>query len=505
MPVVDLPLPLWPRQKECLVSGANDQFFGGASEGGKSYFARVATIIPGLECNNIQIILLRKKFDDILGYLDGNKGFRELLFPLTSTGQVEVTQKGIRFPNNNVCSFKHCQDDRQFDSAQGSESQILIKEEGPQIKERMIRAFDGWCRMTKEHRLAQPPFWQQKLPWKLTTGNPVGQSVGFYKKNYVKPINEATGRYRKPFEIWEVDGFRRQFVPSFVGDNLSVDKEAHKARLKAIGDPELARALDEGDWDAITGEFFPEWDESRHVVPDFTPPDHWFRFRALDLGYAEPFCVYWVAVSDGEPFKDSGGQERWFPRGCFVVYQEWYGCDPISPEKGIRLRNEDIALGILERSEYAHKKVITLTDGLPFQDRGGEGVDEVFARCGCPITKGDTSRIVGWSMLRSRLIGIEVPGYVKRAAMMVFTSSCMAARDYMPALPRHPNENKKEDAAEHGEFTHSPDTARIISMAHTIVKDLALPTETKLNRAIKAQRPTMKNIIKMNGGSFLNG
>lgn len=489
MPEINLHWPLWPRQRQCLVSHANDQFFGGASEGGKSYACRVFSNLVGLECNNVQINFIRKKASDIEGYLDGNKGFRELLHPLTSTGQVEVTLKGIRYPNNNKLTFKHCQDDRQWDSAQGSECQILIKEEAPQIEERLIRAFDAWCRMTPEHLAGQPEFWQRKLPWKLSTGNPTGKSVVYFRKEYVKPeIIDAQGNTRKiqPFQIWESPNFqgRRQFVPSYAGDNLSINMAEHKARLAAIGDPQLAKALDEGDWDALIGEFFPEFSIPRHVIEPFYPPPHWFRFRTIDLGYAEPFAVYWWAVSDGEVFKDELGRDRWFPRGAFIIYNEWYGCDPDYPAKGLRMSNEEIAFGILQRSEINHSKCITLSDSLPFQYRGGEGADIVFAKCGVPLTRGDDSRVIGWAAMRSRLIGKMFQGFEQPLPMLYLTANCVYAIDYIPSLPRHHLPNKREDAAEHGETTHSNDSIRIGTLAFTVIKDSPLSIEVRTNREV---------------------
>jgi len=287
--------PLWPRQEEAFESEANDQFFGGASEGGKSYFARVAISSAGMECEGLQMTLIRKKFSDIAtNHLEGDRGFRRLLYPLTSKGVVELTEKRIRFPKENVCNFKHCQDERQFDSAQGNENQIVVIDESPQIKERLIRAFRGWCRMTPEHLKRQPPFWQKKLPWFLQTGNPTGVSVGYYRKHYVKA--------RAPFAIEEVGGFRRQYVPSKAQDNKSVDLKKHAERLSEIGDPELARALDTGDWDAITGNYFSTWDEDRHVIQDFVIPDFWLRFRTFDYGSYEPWACIWWAVSPGSRF-----------------------------------------------------------------------------------------------------------------------------------------------------------------------------------------------------------
>lgn len=507
MTEINIHWPLWPRQRQCLEAPANDQFFGGASEGGKSYLCRVAASLVGISCNNIQIIFLRKKSSDIEGYLDGNKGFRELLAPLTSTGQVEVTLKGIRFPNGNKLTFKHAQDARQFDTAQGSESQVLIKEEAPQIEEKVIRAFDGWCRITPEHLAAQPKFWQSKLPWKLSTGNPTGESVGYFKRNYVKPTDKD-GRPIPPFTIYPFGGFRRQFIPSFASDNLSVNLDQHAARLAEIGDPALAKALDEGDWEQLVGSFYPEWDEKRHVIKEWCQlPNWWYRYRAFDWGTADPAYCAWFAISDGQVFKDEQGRERWFPRGAIVLYDEWYIADPVT-RKGLRLRNEEMAMGIVRRSDINQPKVITLTDSKPFQDDGGEGPDAVFDRCKCPLTMADTSRVPGWTRLRDLLIGQEFGFNDDNLPILIplfyVMPHCIYARELFPVLQRHPAEHKREDAQEHGEPTHVLDPCRYGAMAHnnSVIKHYLPPIEVQTNRIIAQMakdKGSIGSILKANG------
>lgn len=164
---------------------------------------------------------------------------------------------------------------------------------------------------------------------------------------------------------------------------------------------------------------------------------------------------------------------RWYPRGAYICYREWNGANPEKPAEGLRMRNEDMREGILERSPAAEEKnLITLTDSLPFQDRGGVTIAETFANNGkgVVLTKGDTSRIPGWSQLRSRLIGVEIDSNDnKRHPMMYICSSCRALRDYIPALERH--KSKLEDAAESGEATHACDSARLAAMAREYIQD----------------------------------
>lgn len=500
---IELNFGLWDRQLDALNTEATEILFGGATEGGKSHLVRIALIAWCIEIPNLQCVLIRKKYDDIAkNHVEGPSGFRVLLAALISQGLVSITETGVKFWNGSIIAFQHCQDERQFDSAQGVEKHVLVIDEATQISERLIRFFRTWVRMPREMKEALPDHHKGKFPRIIYTANPIGPSVPFFRRKFVQG--------RRPFEIETVEGFKRQYIPSRYTDNLSVDEEAHKGRLQGIGDESLAKALDLGDWNAISGEFYPEFSEERHVVEDFIPPHHWFRFRSFDWGTAEPFACYWVAVSDGEPFRDEQGRERWFPRGAFIFYNEWYGCDDghanpddNHPERGCRMRNEDIARGIIERSEIHARQVVTLADSKPFQDMGGEGIAETFRKNGCVLSLADTSRVAGWSQLRSRLIGIQYDSNSdQRIPMIFFCQCCKYARDYLPALPRHPSEKKKEDAAEHGETTHAPDAIRYACMAHTVIKDRLTPMQSQIEREIKASKPTIQKITKGQGYGY---
>jgi hypothetical protein len=522
---MQISLRLWPRQFQAFRTRATELLFGGATEGGKSHFIRVFLIAACLAVPGLQCVLIRKKYDDILkNHVEGPTGFKTLLGPLIKRGRVKVTEDSVRFHHKikdesgelidtwSVIAFQHCQDERQFDSAQGVEKHVLVVDEATQISERLIRFFRGWVRMPNEMRRTLSPEWRDKLPCIIYTANPIGVSVGFFRRNFV--------RARKPFDIEEVEGFLRQYIPSRAQDNPSVDMKAHHGRLAGIGDAALAKALDEGDWDTPTGEFFPEWDEARHVLPDFSPPRHWYRFRTYDHGTAEPFCCYWWAVSDGEPFEcrewerfprrfhlqiptPEGFKPHVFlPSGALIAYREWYGADPVDPSKGLRMRNEDIADGVLDRSNASEEaQLMTLTDSWPFRDEGGESIAMTFASRGWVLQRGDTSRATGWSQMRSRLIGVFLRDATERFPMIYFVESCRAARDYVPALPRHPSEGKKEDAAEHGEATHACDAIRLAAMAHKVVKRRETPSQALIAQAA-SQKVTLRDIARGRGGDI---
>ena len=479
--ILKIPLDLWPRQLFALHSPASEQLFGGESEGGKSHYLRALFISACLDIPGLQCLLVRKNHQDlILNHVEGPTGFKTLLAPLIEEGHVSVSEEAVRFKvNGSLIALQHCQDERKLTSMQGVEKHLLGIDEAPQIVERLIRFMRGWVRMPLEMRRRLPEFWQMRLPGIVYTGNPLGPSVRFFRLNFVAARPEGA--------IEKVDGFTRQFVRSGAEDNLSVDIEAHHGRIQGFGDAALISAL-KGNWYTPTGDFFPEWDESRHVVPDFTPPSWWFRFRTFDWGTAEPFACLWWAVSDGEMFEAEikvvrdgkfarETKKLWFPRGALVAYREWYGADPEQPAKGLRLRNEEMARGILERSyEPCEKHLVTLTDSFVFPDRGedeGKTIAKTFYAEGVPLTLGRTARKAGWSQMRARLRGIQFDSNSpKFTPMMFFVESCFACRDYIPALPRHPSEGRGlDDAAEHGEATHINDVCRLAAMAEEIVTE----------------------------------
>jgi hypothetical protein len=486
--VSSLDLHLWPRQMEAFETRATELFFGGATRGGKSHLVRVALIAWCMGIGKLQCVLIRKKFDDILSnHVYGPGGFMDMLAPLIKTGQAKVTQHEISFGNGSRIAFKHCQDERQFESAQGIASHVLVIDEATQISERLIRSFRAWCTMPEEMKATLPAWAKDRFPRIIYTANPIGASLSFFRRQFVKA--------RQPETIEKVDGFLRQYLPSRVRDNPSENEEATRGRVQGLHGEAMARALLEGDFDAPLGDFYPEWDEDRHVIADFEPPEHWYRYRSYDWGVADPSVCYFVAVSDGEPFKDTQGRERWFPRGAIIFYNESYFCDAEDPSKGARMSNEQMATAIRSASDINANNVITLTDSKPFQDVGGDGPAKTFAKCGVPLTMADTSRVAGWSQLRSRLIGKEWDNG-KFVPMIYFTERCVFARDYLPALPRHPSESKREDAAEHGEPTHVCDAIRYACMAHNnaVIKDLLEPLQSRIDRAVN-MRPSFKHMM----------
>ena len=325
-----------------------------------------------------------------------------------------------------------------------------------------------------------------RLPKIIYTGNPIGSSMGYFRRAFVKAAPKGT-IFVAPLED---GGFTRQYIEARVEDNPYEDTEATQRRVSGMGDPAYYEALCEANWDAPVGDFFKMYDDAIHTVKDHTPPAHVYKFLTFDWGSAEPFYVGWWYVSDGEPIETDDGGTVQTRRGCLVMYREWNGCAKHDPAKGLDMSNKDIAAGIVERTKEKTSGLV-ITDSLPFQTRGTYkngrqyNIADEFADEGVPLVKGNTQRVKGWKTVKDRLIGVD--GF----PMLVFQQSCKYARDYLPALQRH--KTKAEDAEESGEATHSSDCIRYACATNPKIQDKEEETVTEFK---KPELPTMESIVK---------
>lgn len=423
-------------------------------------FITFCTWIPGL-----QAFLFRKVYDDVIqNHMEGPSGFRAMLAPLVQEGHVRITENQVRWTKTgSLITLDHLGSDDVLDKHQGVPKHLLGIEEVCQIPERRIRFLRAWVTMPEDMKAALPDRLQGMFPRILYTGNPIGVSAPYFRRNFVKAATPGT-IFKAPDDD---GGFLRQYIEARVEDNPSEDAAAVRRRVLGLGNDAESRALLESDWDAPIGEFFTMYREDKHVTPSLKPPAHWFKFRTFDWGSAEPACCLWWCVSDGVSFRDSLGRERWFPAGALIAYREWYVCNERAPSKGLELSNEEMADGIRERTEEPDC-VLTVTDSKPFQGvgmkKGGTKYTpaDIFREHGVPLQLGNCARVHGWSQLRDRLIGVD--GF----PMLYLAEDCYYTRDYLPAIGHH--KTRPEDAEESGEATHASDCCRLAATTRPVVQ-----------------------------------
>ena len=237
-------------------------------------------------------------------------------------------------------------------------------------------------------------------------------------------------------------------IPSRIQDNriLLANDPKYIERLRLVGNEALVQAWLDGDWSAIEGAFFSEWNEGLVIAP-FQIPENWIRFRSYDWGFAKPFSIGWWAHATDNTVP---GVEQ----GAIVRYREWYGAE--KPNVGLRLTAEEITAGIREREDSGERIDYSVADPAIFSEDGGPSI----AERSLPIAwqKADNRRVGtlghvgGWDQMRARM---------RDRKLLVF-ETCM---DFRRLIPMQQHDLKKpEDLDSDGE-DHCPDEVRYACMS----------------------------------------
>jgi len=417
--------------------------YGGARGGGKTDCAIGRQIAGALRWGYAwNGLVLRKNYKYF-------KEMRRRLSELVFAGLPAILQGGefqpntLKFDNGAMLTLTAVERIEMLDFFQGQQFTEITVEEGTQFPFFQLMLDKLLSSLRSPHGIRCHLF---------VTANPGGSGHNQVKSKF--RIGQADG------QIWTgKDGMTYAFIPSNVYDNkiLCQNDPRYVKRLEAIADPALKRAWLEGDWDVVAGGFFDDvWDPDKHVIQPFHPPKHWARIRSYDHGSATPFSVGWWAISDGSVVESLG---RAFPRGAFIRYAEWYGCQRDMPNVGLRMESPMIAEGIRER-EYNRQEQDLFWDGIAdpkiFAHDDGPSVAEKMATKGVIWRRGDNDRKSGWDSVRNLLRG---DGTVP---MFYVTANC---RDFIRTFPVLGRDEGDWEDVDTDQEDHAADEARYAVMS----------------------------------------
>ena len=313
------------------------------------------------------------------------------------------------------------------------------------------------------------------------TGNPGGPGAGTVKLLFIDPI--SWGQVNRIVDDDSGLVTTRVYIHSKLEDNqiLVQGDPNYKRRLMSIQDPVLRAAWVEGRWDIYIGQAF-HFSTSHHVIPtadEIWPiPEHVPIYMTFDWGFGAPFSIMWWWVDD---------------ENRVYGFAEWYGWDGKMPNKGARLTDPEIAIGILQREKalgILGRKIIRLSGRDCFNRKpnymgGGQGPstadefktfanrEEVKREFGTGpnglvdlnLIPGDPSRQLKIRQFRNRLL---IPPDGGRPMLMVYE----ACRHFIRTIPSLClDEVNIEDLEDHQE-DHVYDSSAHVCMARPLSGDI---------------------------------
>ena len=234
------------------------------------------------------------------------------------------------------------------------------------------------------------------------------------------------------------------FIPATVFDNgvLTRADPDYVRRLESLP-PRLRKAWLYAKWDVFEGQFFTEFDESRHVCAENAIPRARHTIVAFDYGF--DMLAAYICISDAES----------------RVYVTDEFCAP-----NLTLGEAAIRIAELCRGKNVEFAVASPDLWNRRQDTGKSGFEIMQETPGMPpMRPADDRRIPGWRLMREHLKDRDdgLPG-------LIISRRCRELIRCMPALLF--DKNRSEDASgEPHSVTHSPEALRYALMSRFVTSE----------------------------------
>ena len=374
---ITIPYDPQPAQWKFHASPVDETLFGGAAGGGKSFAICADAIFKALKYPGIHIAIFRRTHEEL---------YRSMVLPVMKPWLPKVVAKWnenhhtFTFTNGAVIHMCYCDDREGYDIHRydGTLFSFIYLDELTQFPEYPYTYAAAKLLRTNIPGL-KPQIKAGSNPWDI--------GLTWVKKRF------EIGRHLESEMFEGSDKLTRVFIPASVYDNQELlrNNPNYINQLKSIPDEAQRRAYLNGDWNVQIGQFFTEWSDEAHVIPDWDIPKGWHRWRCVDYGTAAPFCSLWVA-------KD-------YRTGLLYVYREAYMPGLVDRDQGL-LVNE-MSAGEDYRTSYA--------DPSMWSKHGdsGQAPADIYEHHGVPLTKANNDRLVGWSAVRRALASVDTPACPK--------------------------------------------------------------------------------------------
>lgn len=383
------------KQNEFLAASEDEVLYGGAAGGGKTDALVIDAM--GLQYEALKYpwyraIIFRQTYDQLTEVIDRGRMYYD---SVDEYDDYKENKHIFQFKSGAKIIMAYATHRKHLDNHQGKEYQYIGWEE---LTQWATKEFYDYlltrCRASTR---------VSAIPTRVrATCNPGGPGHHWVKQYFNIPNNGAPTVFTETVDIDipgvkpSTESFTRRFIPARLVDNphLMHDRR-YLARLSLLPD-RLKKALLEGRWDLIEGQFFSHFDPKVHVIKAFTPPPEWPRWRAMDWGFRKPYAIGWFTMNpDGQIFMyrelygyggepDVGSQET-----IGTVSTKIKKSEQLETKAGIEFRRNPADTNIWARAgtSAAEKEI---TGAKIFKQKGINWVKAI---------KGPGSRIAGWAVM----------------------------------------------------------------------------------------------------------
>jgi len=410
--VVNLKCKPNPKQQIFLRARKKHIGYGGARAGGKSWAARMKAVLLACRYKVLKILLLRRTYPE----LEANH-ILPLQQMLKGIATYVASKRMFIFPNGSFIKLGFCKYESDALQYQGHEYDVIIFEEATLFTEFQMTFIATCARNTRT----------DFTPRIYYTCNPGGVGHGYIKRIFID-------REYLPEE--NPDDY--EFIQALIYDNqiLMKNDPGYIKILDALPE-ELRKAHRDGDWDALSGQYFKEFRRDIHVIDPFIIPNAWDRYVTIDYGL-DMLAAYWIAVD--------------FFGSCYV-YRELYKPDFIISQAAEMIlsisKNENIQI-FYAPPDMDNRRQDT-----------GKSASSIFIENGLVPTMTKNDRVHGWLAMKEMMAINKVTNKPK----IMFFSTCTNLIKSLPLLQRD-DKNPNDISTTPHDITHGPDAIRYFTSAH---------------------------------------
>lgn len=294
---------LTPKQDNFIFTPAKFSGYGGGVGNGKSFAGCIKTHNHCQDNPGAFFLVGRRHATDLQ---DSTQ--KDFLALFEDEGTWSEKTRTFTYPNGSQVIFRHLDDLRKLTNMNLSGFWIDQAEE---VSEEAFNYLNGRIRRQKGPRGQIIKRREGFITFNMEGHNWIWRRFLKKKDKTGEPLKNAAD-----YELIIATSLENPYTP-----------QDYKDTIMSMPDEWVKRFV-YGDWDQFAGQIFSEWMPALHVIPGFTIPNSWPRFRSIDHGQNNPTACLWFAVDfDGNVY----------------VYQEYYQPDaPVSEHVQSILRMSQI-------------------------------------------------------------------------------------------------------------------------------------------------------------------